>query len=165
MLRKPRPDSVIGSQLPPIIKDDVDTMLLSGESYRKVQQRLEEDGIKLSQEPSGATTTPKSCRRVWPGRTRRPRSSTRYPWRGWTRPPCGPSAPPPWTWPPPRPATLRPLTSWWDSSSRPSSWPKTSAASRYWRPRLPRPTPPNRSPQSTLTPEERDRKLRNIFGC
>lgn len=50
MLRKPRPDSVIGSQLPPIIKDDVDTMLLSGESYRKVQQRLEEDGIKLSQE-------------------------------------------------------------------------------------------------------------------
>ena len=44
MLRKPRPDSVIGSQLPPIIKDDVDTMLLSGESYRKVQQRLEEDG-------------------------------------------------------------------------------------------------------------------------
>ena len=41
---------MIGSQLPPIIKDDVDTMLLSGESYRKVQQRLEEDGIKLSQE-------------------------------------------------------------------------------------------------------------------
>lgn len=27
MLRKPRPDSVIGSQLPPIIKDDVDAML------------------------------------------------------------------------------------------------------------------------------------------
>ena len=56
MLRKPRPDSVIGSQLPPIIKDDVDTMLLSGESYRKVQQRLEEDGIKLPlPNPAGAS--------------------------------------------------------------------------------------------------------------
>ena len=50
MLRKPRPDSVIGSQLPPIIKDDVDAMLFSGASYKDVQERLAEDGIKLSQE-------------------------------------------------------------------------------------------------------------------
>lgn len=50
MLRKPRPDSVIGSQLPPIIKDDVDAMLFSGASYKDVQERLAEDGVKLSQE-------------------------------------------------------------------------------------------------------------------
>ena len=37
MLRKPRPDSVIGSQLPPIIKDDVDAMLFSGASYKDVR--------------------------------------------------------------------------------------------------------------------------------
>ena len=50
MLRKPRPDSVIGSQLPPIIKDDVDAMLFSGASYKDVQERLAEDGVTLSQE-------------------------------------------------------------------------------------------------------------------
>lgn len=50
MLRKPRPDSVIGSQLPPIIKDDVDAMLFSGASYKDVQERLAEDGVKLSRE-------------------------------------------------------------------------------------------------------------------
>lgn len=49
MLRKTRPDSVIGN-LSPIIKDDVDAMLLSGSSYKAVQERLAEDGIKLSQE-------------------------------------------------------------------------------------------------------------------
>ena len=50
MLRKPRPDSVIGSQLPPVIKDDVDAMLFGGSSYKDVQERLAEDGITLSQE-------------------------------------------------------------------------------------------------------------------
>ena len=146
MLRKPRPDSVIGSQLPPIIKDDVDTMLLSGESYRKVQQRLEEDGIKLSQE---------AIRRYYhsqilPARLARQNKTAeelnKISVEGVDEASMRAIRSAALDRPPPRPATLRPLTSWWDSSSRPSSWPKTSAASRYWRPRLPRPTPPNRSP-------------------
>lgn len=47
---KPRPDSVIGSRIRPELRDEVDTMLLGGESYRAVQERLAEEGVKLSQE-------------------------------------------------------------------------------------------------------------------
>lgn len=46
-MRKTRPDSTIGS-LEPDLKDQVDELLLSGSSYRKVQELLAEAGIKLS---------------------------------------------------------------------------------------------------------------------
>lgn len=48
-MTKLRPDSVIGS-LPANLKDEVDAMLLSGSSYKAVRLRLAEDEIKLSQE-------------------------------------------------------------------------------------------------------------------
>lgn len=46
-MRKLRPDSTIGN-LPPYLKDEVDEMLLTGQPYRAIQERLVEDGIKLS---------------------------------------------------------------------------------------------------------------------
>lgn len=48
LTRKPRPDSVIGSRIKPELRDEIDTMLLSGGSYRDVQDKLESAGVKIS---------------------------------------------------------------------------------------------------------------------
>lgn len=48
MARPPRLDSKIGS-LAPDLRDEVDEMLLSGESYAKVKQFLEQYGVSISQ--------------------------------------------------------------------------------------------------------------------
>ena len=165
MLRKPRPDSVIGSQLPPIIKDDVDTMLLSGESYRKVQQRLEEDGIKLSQE---------AIRRYYhsqilPARLARQNKTAeelnKISVEGVDE------------------ATMRAIrSSALDLAASPSCDPKAlnilvglilkaeqlaqdKRRLKILEAKAAQADAAKQVTQSTLTPEERDRKLRNIFGC
>ena len=165
MLRKPRPDSVIGSQLPPIIKDDVDTMLLSGESYRKVQQRLEEDGIKLSQE---------AIRRYYhsqilPARLARQNKTAeelnKISVEGVDE------------------ATMRAIRSAaLDLAASPSCDPKAlnilvglilkaeqlaqdKRRLKILEAKAAQADAAKPVTQSTLTPEERDRKLRNIFGC
>lgn len=165
MLRKPRPDSVIGSQLPPIIKDDVDTMLLSGESYRKVQQRLEEDGIKLSQE---------AIRRYYhaqilPARLARQNKTAeelnKISVEGVDE------------------ATMRAIRSAaLDLAASPSCDPKAlnilvglilkaeqlaqdKRRLKILEAKAAQADAAKQVTQSTLTPEERDRKLRNIFGC
>ncbi|MGO5938876.1 hypothetical protein [Akkermansia muciniphila] len=165
MLRKPRPDSVIGSQLPPIIKDDVDTMLLSGESYRKVQQRLEEDGIKLSQE---------AIRRYYhsqilPARLARQNKTAeelnKISVEGVNE------------------ATMRAIRSAaLDLAASPSCDPKAlnilvglilkaeqlaqdKRRLKILEAKAAQADAAKQVTQSTLTPEERDRKLRNIFGC
>lgn len=165
MLRKPRPDSVIGSQLPPIIKDDVDTMLLSGESYRKVQQRLEEDGIKLSQE---------AIRRYYhsqilPARLARQNKTAeelnKISVEGVDE------------------ATMRAIRSAaLDLAASPSCDPKAlnilvglilkaeqlaqdKRRLKILEAKAAQAAAAKQVTQSTLTPEERDRKLRNIFGC
>ena len=165
MLRKPRPDSVIGSQLPPIIKDDVDTMLLSGESYRKVQQRLEEDGIKLSQE---------AIRRYYhsqilPARLARQNKTAeelnKISVEGVDE------------------ATMRAIRSAaLDLAASPSCEPKAlnilvglilkaeqlaqdKRRLKILEAKAAQADAAKQVTQSTLTPEERDRKLRNIFGC
>ena len=165
MLRKPRPDSVIGSQLPPIIKDDVDTMLLSGESYRKVQQRLEEDGIKLSQE---------AIRRYYhsqilPARLARQNKTAeelnKISVEGVDE------------------ATMRAIRSAaLDLAASPSCDPKAlnilvglilqaeqlaqdKRRLKILEAKAAQADSAKQVTQSTLTPEERDRKLRNIFGC
>ena len=165
MLRKPRPDSVIGSQLPPIIKDDVDTMLLSGESYRKVQQRLEEDGIKLSQE---------AIRRYYhsqilPARLARQNKTAeelnKISVEGVDE------------------ATMRAIRSAaLDLAAYPSCDPKAlnilvglilkaeqlaqdKRRLKILEAKAAQADAAKQVTQSTLTPEERDRKLRNIFGC
>ena len=165
MLRKPRPDSVIGSQLPPIIKDDVDTMLLSGESYRKVQQRLEEDGIKLSQE---------AIRRYYhsqilPARRARQNKTAeelnKISVEGVDE------------------ATMRAIRSAaLDLAASPSCDPKAlnilvglilkaeqlaqdKRRLKILEAKAAQADAAKQVTQSTLTPEERDRKLRNIFGC
>ena len=115
MLRKPRPDSVIGSQLPPIIKDDVDTMLLSGESYRKVQQRLEEDAaLDLAASPS-----------------------------------CDPKA----------------LNILVGLILKAEQLAQDKRRLKILEAKAAQADAAKQVTQSTLTPEERDRKLRNIFGC
>ncbi len=165
MLRKPRPDSVIGSQLPPIIKDDVDTMLLSGESYRKVQQRLEEDGIKLSQE---------AIRRYYhsqilPARLARQNKTAeelnKISVDGVDE------------------ATMRAIRSAaLDLAASPSCDPKAlnilvglilkaeqlaqdKRRLKILEAKAAQADAAKQVTQSTLTPEERDRKMRNIFGC
>ena len=165
MLRKPRPDSVIGSQLPPIIKDDVDTMLLSGESYRKVQQRLEEDGIKLSQE---------AIRRYYhsqilPARLARQNKTAeelnKISVEGVDE------------------ATMRAIRSAaLDLAASPSCDPmalnilvglilkaeqlaQDKRRLKILEAKAAQADAAKQVTQSTLTPEERDRKLRNIFGC
>ena len=165
MLRKPRPDSVIGSQLPPIIKDDVDTMLLSGESYRKVQQRLEEDGIKLSQE---------AIRRYYhsqilPARLARQNKTAeelnKISVEGVDE------------------ATMRAIRSAaLDLAASPSCDPEAlnilvglilkaeqlaqdKRRLKILEAKAAQADAAKQVTQSTLTPEERDRKLRNIFGC
>ena len=165
MLRKPRPDSVIGSQLPPIIKDDVDTMLLSGESYRKVQQRREEDGIKLSQE---------AIRRYYhsqilPARLARQNKTAeelnKISVEGVDE------------------ATMRAIRSAaLDLAASPSCDPKAlnilvgliltaeqlaqdKRRLKILEAKAAQADAAKQVTQSTLTPEERDRKLRNIFGC
>ena len=165
MLRKPRPDSVIGSQLPPSIKDDVDTMLLSGESYRKVQQRLEEDGIKLSQE---------AIRRYYhsqilPARLARQNKTAeelnKISVEGGDE------------------ATMRAIRSAaLDLAASPSCDPKAlnilvglilraeqlaqdKRRLKILEAKAAQADAAKQVTQSTLTPEERDRKLRNIFGC
>ena len=165
MLRKPRPDSVIGSQLPPLIKDDVDTMLLSGESYRKVQQRLEEDGIKLSQE---------AIRRYYhsqilPARLARQNKTAeelnKISVEGVDE------------------ATMRAIRSAaLDLAASPSCDPKAlnilvglilkaeqlaqdKRRLKILEAKAAQADAAKQVTQSTLTPEERDRKLRNIFGC
>ena len=165
MLRKPRPDSVIGSQLPPIIKDDVDTMLLSGESYRKVQQRLEEDGIKLGQE---------AIRRYYhsqilPARLARQNKTAeelnKISVEGVDE------------------ATMRAIRSAaLDLAASPSCDPKAlnilvglilkaeqlaqdKRRLKILEAKAAQADAAKQVTQSTLTPEERDRKLRNIFGC
>ena len=165
MLRKPSPDSVIGSQLPPIIKDDVDTMLLSGESYRKVQQRLEEDGIKLSQE---------AIRRYYhsqilPARLARQNKTAeelnKISVEGVDE------------------ATMRAIRSAaLDLAASPSCDPKAlnilvglilkaeqlaqdKRRLKILEAKAAQADAAKQVTQSTLTPEERDRKLRNIFGC
>lgn len=52
MARKIRPDSKIGN-LPVDIKDEVDELLLSGESYRKVKKFLEDYGTSISETSIG----------------------------------------------------------------------------------------------------------------
>ena len=165
MLRKPRPDSVIGSQLPPIIKDDVDTMLLSGESYRKVQQRLEEDGIKLSQE---------AIRRYYhshilPARVARQNKTAEELYKISVE---GVDE-----------ATMRAIRSAaLDLAASPSCDPKAlnilvglilkaeqlaqdKRRLKILEAKAAQADAAKQVTQSTLTPEERDRKLRNIFGC
>ena len=165
MLRKPRPDSVIGSQLPPIIKDDVDTMLLSGESYRKVQQRLEEDGIKLSQEAI------RRCyhSQILPARLARQNKTAeelnKISVEGVDE------------------ATMRAIRSAaLDLAASPSCDPKAlnilvglilkaeqlaqdKRRLKILEAKAAQADAAKQVTQSTLTPEERDRKLRNIFGC
>ena len=165
MLRKPRPDSVIGSQLPPIIKDDVDTMLLSGESYRKVQQRLEEDGIKLSQE----ATRRYYHSQILPARLARQNKTAeelnKISVEGVDE------------------ATMRAIRSAaLDLAASPSCDPKAlnilvglilkaeqlaqdKRRLKILEAKAAQADAAKQVTQSTLTPEERDRKLRNIFGC
>ena len=165
MLRKPRPDSVIGSQLPPIIKDDVDTMLLSGESYRKVQQRLEEDGIKLSQEAIRRYYHS----RILPARLARQNKTAeelnKISVEGVDE------------------ATMRAIRSAaLDLAASPSCDPKAlnilvglilkaeqlaqdKRRLKILEAKAAQADAAKQVTQSTLTPEERDRKLRNIFGC
>ncbi|PNC46089.1 hypothetical protein CXU14_02540 [Akkermansia muciniphila] len=156
---------MIGSQLPPIIKDDVDTMLLSGESYRKVQQRLEEDGIKLSQE---------AIRRYYhsqilPARLARQNKTAeelnKISVEGVDE------------------ATMRAIRSAaLDLAASPSCDPKAlnilvglilkaeqlaqdKRRLKILEAKAAQADAAKQVTQSTLTPEERDRKLRNIFGC
>lgn len=165
MLRKPRPDSVIGSQLPPIIKDDVDTMLLSGESYRKVQQRLEEDGIKLSQEAIRLYYHSQ----ILPARLARQNKTAeelnKISVEGVDE------------------ATMRAIRSAaLDLAASPSCDPKAlnilvglilkaeqlaqdKRRLKILEAKAAQADAAKQVTQSTLTPEERDRKLRNIFGC
>ena len=165
MLRKPRPDSVIGSQLPPIIKDDVDTMLLSGESYRKVQQRLEEDGIKLSQ----AAIRRYYHSQILPARLARQNKTAeelnKISVEGVDE------------------ATMRAIRSAaLDLAASPSCDPKAlnilvglilkaeqlaqdKRRLKILEAKAAQADAAKQVTQSTLTPEERDRKLRNIFGC
>ena len=165
MLRKPRPDSVIGSQLPPIIKDDVDAMLFSGASYKDVQERLAEDGVKLSQE---------AIRRYYhsqilPARLARQNRTAeelnKISVDGVDE------------------ATMRAIRSAaLDLAASPSCDPKALSilvqpileAQRRHQSNRPLQTPRGKGrqadaarqvAQSTLTPEERDAKMRSIFGC
>ena len=165
MLRKPRPDSVIGSQLPPIIKDDVDTMLLSGESYRKVQQRLEEDGIKLSQEAIRRYYHSQSLPARLARQNKTAEELNKISVEGVDE------------------ATMRAIRSAaLDLAASPSCDPtalnilvglilkaeqlaQDKRRLKILEAKAAQADAAKQVTQSTLTPEERDRKLRNIFGC
>lgn len=165
MLRKPRPDSVIGSQLPPIIKDDVDTMLLSGESYRKVQQRLEEDGIKLSQEairryyhsqilPARLARQNKTAEELNKISVEGVDEATMWAIRSAAldlaaSPSCDPKA----------------LNILVGLILKAEQLAQDKRRLKILEAKAAQADAAKQVTQSTLTPEERDRKLRNIFGC